>query len=122
MQLMTKISKITVVLIFFSVLIGILGGFLYWTVADLPSVKLLEEYTPMESSMVYSSDGQLLTELYLERRTFIPYYQIPDHVKKAFISVEASDSTGTPESISSAYCALCGMTSRQEVLSKEGAL
>ncbi len=88
MQLMTKISKITVVLIFFSVLIGMLGGFLYWTVADLPSVKLLEEYTPMESSMVYSSDGQLLTELYLERRTFIPYYQIPDHVKKAFISVE----------------------------------
>ena len=88
MQLMMKISKITVVLIFFSVLIGMLGGFLYWTVADLPSVKLLEEYTPMESSMVYSSDGQLLTELYLERRTFIPYYQIPDHVKKAFISVE----------------------------------
>jgi len=71
-----------------SVLIGILGGFLYWTVADLPSVKLLEEYAPMESSMVYSSDGQLLTELYLERRTFIPCYQIPDHVKKAFISVE----------------------------------
>ena len=88
MQLMAKISKITVVLIIFSVLIGILGGFLYWTVADLPSVKLLEEYAPMESSMVYSSDGQLLTELYLERRTFIPCYQIPDHVKKAFISVE----------------------------------
>jgi penicillin-binding protein 1A len=88
MQLMTKISKITVVLIVFSVLIGMLGGFLYWTVADLPSVKLLEEYAPMESSMVYSSDGQLLTELYLERRTFVPYYQIPEHVKKAFISVE----------------------------------
>ena len=88
MQLMTKISKITIGLIVVSVLFGILGGFLYWTVADLPSVKLLEEYAPMESSMVYSSDGQLLTELYLERRTFIPYYQIPDHVKKAFISVE----------------------------------
>ena len=27
MQLMTKISKITVVLVFFSVLIGMLGGF-----------------------------------------------------------------------------------------------
>ena len=38
--------------------------------------------------MVYSSDGKLLTELYFERRTFIPAYQIPDHVKKAFISVE----------------------------------
>ena len=88
MQLMKKISRITVVLIVFSVLIGILGGVLYWTVADLPSVKLLEEYAPLESSLVYSSDGQLMTELYLERRTFIPYYQIPEHVKKAFISVE----------------------------------
>jgi len=88
MQLMAKITKITIILIISSVLMGILGGFLYWTVADLPSVKLLEEYAPMESSMVYSSDGQLLTELYLERRTFIPCYQIPDHVKKAFISVE----------------------------------
>jgi penicillin-binding protein 1A len=88
MQSMAKITKITIILVISSVLFGILGGFLYWTVADLPSVKLLEEYAPMESSMVYSSDGQLLTELYLERRTFIPCYQIPDHVKKAFISVE----------------------------------
>ncbi|MDP2754042.1 MAG: PBP1A family penicillin-binding protein, partial [Nitrospirota bacterium] len=81
-------KKITIGLIIFSALIGILGGFTYWIVSGLPNIKLLEEYTPLESSRVYSSDGKIIAELYLERRTFVPHYQIPDHVKKAFISVE----------------------------------
>jgi penicillin-binding protein 1A len=80
--------KIFIVLILFSALIGILGGFTYWIISDLPNIKLLEEYTPLESSRVYSSDGKIIAELYIERRTFVPHYQIPDHVKKAFISVE----------------------------------
>jgi penicillin-binding protein 1A len=75
-------------LIIFSTIVGIIGGFISWTVSDLPNIKLLEEYAPMESSRVYSSDGKVLAELYVERRTFIPSYQIPDFVKKAFISVE----------------------------------
>jgi penicillin-binding protein 1A len=80
--------KIIIILVIFSALIGFLGGFIYWTVSDLPNIKLLQEYAPLESSRVYSSDGKVIAELYLERRTFIPYYQIPDHVRKAFISVE----------------------------------
>ncbi len=71
-------------LIIFSTLAGIIGGFINWTVSDLPNIKLLEEYAPMESSRVYSSDGKVLAELYVERRTFIPSYNIPDFVKKAF--------------------------------------
>jgi len=88
MKLMTKTRKTTIAFILLSVLIGILGGFLYWTISDLPNVRLLEEYAPLESSKVFSSDGKLLAEFYLERRTYIPHYQIPDHVKNAFISVE----------------------------------
>jgi len=80
--------KIIIVAIVFSILTGILGGLIYWIVSDLPNIKLLEEYTPLESSRVYSSDGKIIAELYLERRIFVPHYQIPDHVKKAFISVE----------------------------------
>jgi penicillin-binding protein 1A len=71
-----------------STLIGAICGALYWTLSDLPNIRLLEEYTPLESSRVYSSDGKVIAELYLERRTFIPHYQIPEHVKKAFISIE----------------------------------
>jgi penicillin-binding protein 1A len=82
------LKKILAVFIFIAAVIGFLGGFLYWTVSDLPSVKILEEYAPLESSRVFSCDGQLIAELFVERRTYIPYYEIPDHVKKAFISVE----------------------------------
>jgi penicillin-binding protein 1A len=80
--------RLLIIMIAVSVLVGTIGGFLYWTSSGLPNIKQLEEYTPLESSRVYSSDGKILAELYLERRTYVPYYQIPDHVKKAFIAVE----------------------------------
>lgn len=82
----TKFWKIILVLL--SVVVGLSAGIVYWTFTDLPAVKSLEGYAPAESSMVYSSDGKLLAELYIERRTFIPHYRIPDHVKKAFIAIE----------------------------------
>src|SRR4030043_1718223 len=81
-------KRIIIGLIILSTFIGILGGFVYWTISDLPKIKSLEEYIPIESARVYSSDGKIIAELYLERRIFVPHYQIPDHVKKAFISVE----------------------------------
>lgn len=84
----TTPNKIIILFVIFSAFIGALGGFIYWTTSDLPKIKSLEEYAPIESSRVYSSDGKVIAELYLERRTFIPHYQIPPHVKKAFISVE----------------------------------
>ncbi len=71
-----------------SILAGAVAGFVYWSISDLPAVKALEAYSPAESSLVYSSDGKILAELYLERRTFIPHYKIPEHVKKAFIAIE----------------------------------
>jgi penicillin-binding protein 1A len=80
--------KLLIILIAISTLIGVVGGFLYWTISDLPNIKVLEEYAPLESSRIYSSDGRVIAELYLERRTFVPHYQIPEHVKKAFVSVE----------------------------------
>jgi len=71
-----------------SSLLGSLGGFVYWTLSDLPRVNAIEEYVPVESSKVYSGDGKVLAEFYFERRTFVPCYKIPDHVKKAFIAIE----------------------------------
>jgi penicillin-binding protein 1A len=81
-------ERIFLYLIIFSALLGILGSFTYWVFSDLPKVKRLEEYTPIESSRVYSDEGRVIAEFYVERRTFVPHYQIPEHVKNAFISVE----------------------------------
>jgi penicillin-binding protein 1A len=80
--------RLLFIFVFLSILAGILGGLVYWTVADLPKVNAIEEYIPIESSKVYSSDGKVLAEFYYERRTFIPHYKIPDRVKKAFVAIE----------------------------------
>ncbi|MBF0537409.1 MAG: PBP1A family penicillin-binding protein [Nitrospirae bacterium] len=93
-QLPTKRKKMArpllVVLSFIVIasLLGFLGGFVFWTLSDLPRIKQLEEYSPLESSLVYSADNEILAELFIERRTFVPYYKIPAHVKNAFIAVE----------------------------------
>jgi penicillin-binding protein 1A len=81
-------KTLLMVLFFFSILTGIAGGFVYWNLSDLPAIRSLEEYPPVESSLVYSSDRAVLAEFYLERRTFLPYYKIPERVKKAFIAIE----------------------------------
>jgi len=71
-----------------AIFVGAAGGAIYWGLSDLPEVKSLEGFSPLESSMVYSSDGKVLAEFYLERRNYIPYYSTPDHIKKAFIAIE----------------------------------
>lgn len=76
------------IVLFLSLFFGIAGGFFYWSLSDLPAVKSLEGYAPVESSLVFSSDEKLIAEFYIERRTFIPHYRIPDHVKKAFVAIE----------------------------------
>jgi penicillin-binding protein 1A len=81
-------KRVLIACIVLSSLTGIFGGFIYWTSSDLPNITLLEEYTPLESSRVYSCDGKLIAELYVERRTYIPCYEIPDHVKQTFIAIE----------------------------------
>ncbi|NJD55506.1 MAG: PBP1A family penicillin-binding protein [Nitrospirae bacterium] len=80
--------KIIAGLAILGALAGIAGGFLFWTLSDLPRLNAIEEYIPMESSKIYSSDGQLLAEFYYERRTFVPHYEIPRHVKQAIIAIE----------------------------------
>lgn len=82
-RLMFRGLKIIVLLI-----IGLLGGYMYWCFSTLPSTENLDEYSPYESSKIFSYDNVLLTEFYVERRTFIPHEKIPKQVINAFIAVE----------------------------------
>ncbi|HSW63015.1 MAG TPA: PBP1A family penicillin-binding protein [Dissulfurispiraceae bacterium] len=80
--------KVLLVLAVIGIVIGAGGGFAYWMLADLPEVKTLETYRPIEATMVYSADNKVLAEFYLERRNFVPHYQIPDRMKKAIVAIE----------------------------------
>ncbi|MBI5847959.1 MAG: PBP1A family penicillin-binding protein [Nitrospirae bacterium] len=91
LQKAEKRSRFRVLISIFFVLgalAGVGGGFVYWTLSDLPKLNAIEEYVPVESSKVYSSDAQVIAEFYVERRTFIPHYEIPPHVKQAIIAIE----------------------------------
>jgi penicillin-binding protein 1A len=84
----TPYGLLVIIFLILGSVAGVAGGFLYWTLSDLPKINAIEQYVPVESSKVYSSDGQVLAEFYVERRTFLPHYEIPDHVKKAIIAIE----------------------------------
>ena len=43
---------------------------------------------PTRASRVYSADGELIGEFYLQRRVIVPLERIPHHVQRAFISAE----------------------------------
>ncbi|KWT86056.1 penicillin-binding protein 1A [Candidatus Magnetominusculus xianensis] len=87
-----KTSKASIILplilIVIAVSLGFFSGYLFWAFSDLPKIRQLEQYAPLESSIVYSADNEILAELFVERRTFVPYFSIPQHVKNAFIAVE----------------------------------
>lgn len=82
--------KIAWLLFFFLIMfsIGYSAVFLYLTLLNLPDIDSLKSYKPLESSIVYSADGKILAEFYIERRTFIPEYKIPPMIKHAFIAIE----------------------------------
>jgi penicillin-binding protein 1A len=63
------------------------GAYRYYT-ADLPGVEGLKHYQPRMMSRIYAGDSRLLEELATERRIFLPYAEIPQVVKQAFVSAE----------------------------------
>jgi len=75
-------------LAFVALCIGILTGYGLFYLSDLPRIRTLEEYHPYEASRVYSKDGELIAEFYIERRNVIPFSEIPKHAKEAILAVE----------------------------------
>ncbi|MEO8185621.1 MAG: transglycosylase domain-containing protein, partial [Deltaproteobacteria bacterium] len=55
----------------------------------LPSVeKLKSGYDPPQVTRIYASEQTLLQSLFSERRTVIPFADIPSHAKLAFLAAE----------------------------------
>lgn len=63
------------------------GAFLALT-RDLPQIRELENFEPSAVTRVYSADGVLLSELFLEKRMPVPIDRMPSSLKKAIIVTE----------------------------------
>jgi penicillin-binding protein 1A len=69
------------------------AGMAYWGYKefekDLPDRwSALTDYRPSRASRVFSKEGELIGEFYLQKRIVLPYEQIPKHVKLAFVAAE----------------------------------
>jgi len=79
------------------VVVGILAGALAGLVlyreltSDLPPVDQLLRYQPPTATRVFSDDGTLIGEFYVERRYLIPLARVPTHVRLAFLGAEDAD-------------------------------
>ncbi len=73
-------------------LIGLMSLFWYYG-RDLEAIDAdaLRSYRPPQVTRILARDGELIGEIYTERRTFIPYSEIPGHVEDAFLAAEDAD-------------------------------
>ena len=55
---------------------------------SLPQVSALETFQPIQGSKIYDDNDELLTELHVERRIFVPLARIPKSLKDAIIATE----------------------------------
>ncbi len=71
-------------------LIGGIAVFALYLQIDhsLPSVEALRNYHPPLVTSVYSADGELIGEFFVERRYLVPLSELPPHLVKAFIAAE----------------------------------
>ena len=73
--------------------VGTAAGIFWWYgrgVAELDEDRL-KNYRPTQVTRIYARDGELIGELFEQRRTFIDYEDIPSHVENAFLAAEDAD-------------------------------
>lgn len=61
---------------------------LHQLLLDLPDIDTLEHYTPPLVTKIYDIHGEIVSELFTERRTIIPLNEIPLGMRQAFMATE----------------------------------
>jgi penicillin-binding protein 1A len=55
---------------------------------DLPQDLTALREPPNKATRVYSADGELIGEFFLQRRVVVPVERVPEHVQQAFVAAE----------------------------------
>ena len=68
----------------------VMGTYAYFS-RDLPSVGALRDYKPPQTTRVYDRHGEVIGEIFTERRTVIPLSEVPRHVVLSVLAAEDAD-------------------------------
>ncbi len=70
--------------------VGVMGTYAYFS-RGLPSVSALRDYKPPQTTRVYDRHGQVIGEIFTERRTVIPLSEVPRNVVLSVLAAEDAD-------------------------------
>jgi len=72
--------------------LGLVGMFVYYgSDARLPNVETLRDYRPKQVTRLLDRNGAVIAELGPEKRTFVPYAEIPKILIDAVVAAEDAD-------------------------------
>lgn len=89
-SLLGRLVRLTALLAFVSVVSAIVGyfGVTWYYGRELPSIDTLRAYHPATVTVVTDRNGEVLGEIFEQRRYVVPLDDIPAHVQQAFLSAE----------------------------------
>ena len=71
----------------FSALVAVMF-WVYGSDPNLSQITSVADYRPLQVTRVVTEDGTVIGEIYQQRRTFVPYEQLPKNLIHAFVSAE----------------------------------
>ncbi len=78
----------TILVLAGAVLSGAFVGLFVALTHDLPQIQALEGFKPAAVTRIYSTDNELLTELFTQKRTSVPLDVMPAYLKQAVLATE----------------------------------
>ncbi|MDR1032064.1 MAG: PBP1A family penicillin-binding protein [Holosporales bacterium] len=81
------VACVTLITLSICAAVGLLFSVRHYSAA-IPNYSLIDHYTPPLVSRVYSVDGKLLSEYFMEKRVFVPIDTVPQKLIDAFLAAE----------------------------------
>ncbi len=85
---MLKRHSILLFIVPVGIFFGILAGIFYSLIYDLPQINSLKQFKPSSVTTVFSSDNQILTRFYIEKRFPVSINKIPKTLINALLTIE----------------------------------
>ncbi|MDD5021742.1 MAG: transglycosylase domain-containing protein, partial [Endomicrobiaceae bacterium] len=86
-----KFKTLFIFTIIFSLGIIFSVVFISKLIDELPSISNLENFKPSVVTKIFDKDGNIISELFIERRVLVPLKDIPADLQNAFIAIEDNE-------------------------------
>ncbi|PKL41346.1 MAG: carboxypeptidase [Spirochaetae bacterium HGW-Spirochaetae-1] len=84
-----KIEKVSIILVFvFSVVGGLISGFINSEIKNYTGIENLKQFQPSIPTRIYDVNGELIAELFQEKRDLVSFEELPQSLINAFLAAE----------------------------------